>query len=194
MNKTPPNTHSYGPPCAAVRARVYTPSVDYARNDLFERMERARQEMIESGFHENMRKARENPMFVERRIDEGMEEFNRLSRLALLHNVSTDAMKSAESALRFMQGSWRFFHFLGQRCEILPVEEAVNERALEISSDDDDKRALSLLLTRDEITPKRIASLVRRYENRAKRAKVLPVRLRYLAERLETLERNLTLG
>ena len=45
-----------------------------------------------------------------------------------------------------------------------------------------------------EITPKSIAGLVRRYEGKAKQANVLPVRLRFLMERLDVLERNLTLG
>lgn len=145
-------------------------------------------------FRETIRRSQEHPMYVDQRIDEGMNEYRRLTILAVKFNVSSDVVQYAETVVRVLRSTWKFFHYLSSEIPMNAADEATNNRLEKIASDNDAQSALSLILTRDEISLACMSALIKRYDRHAKAAGVPSLYLRLVISKLDGLQQRLMTG
>lgn len=173
--------------------QVYTAFVDYYRNDdFYERLQRGVDAM--AGLRADIQRSRENPVYLEQRIDEGMMEFRRLTMLAVRYNVTNDVIDYAEGVVRTLRAAWKFFHYLSQEIPMTADDDATNERLEHISLEDDNDKALSLLLARDEITPGKMSYFAKKHDRHAQKAGIPPLQVRLIVNKLDSLQLRLTRG
>lgn len=139
-----------------------------------------------AAFRKTIEDARENPAYVDTRIDDNMQAFRRRSLLALKLGMTEETLAYAEATIEGLRNARGFFEYLAERVAMLNADDDVAEHVLAVL-DAEPERALELLAQKTPVNMGHVASLVRRYEHHAAKAQVKPMRLKLIVHKLNGL-------
>lgn len=142
-------------------------------------------------FRRTLEAARENPAYVDARINDSMEAFRLRSMWAMRYGTSVKTIEAVLSVFDAIRSQKMFFLYLLERVDIDEREEKVVEHALHMARLSDESDRLRHVLNTDHSLHD-IEQVVRAHEGHAKDAGAKPLQLRFLLYKLSEVQKALS--